>query len=118
MGLANKPSSADLVQAVGRHLEQSVLPGLDGEPAFTLRVAIHALGIVERELRLGPALEFEDQQQLQALLGGSPPTGAADALTEDLRQGKLGLQTNGLLGYLIDRTRRRLSVDNPRYRHE
>lgn len=118
MGLANKPSSADLVLAVSQHLEQSVLPSLEGEQAFTLRVAIHALGIVERELRLGPGLEVEDQLQLEALLGGSLPTGATDPLIDALRHGELGLKTNGLLGYLIDRTKRRLSVDNPRYRHE
>ena len=49
-----RPTAAELIDAVRSHLTEQVAPMLDGSAAFQLKVAGNALAIVERELRLGP----------------------------------------------------------------
>lgn len=117
MTLANKPTAADLIQAVRQHLEEKVQPKLQGSDVFYLRIALNALAMVERELREGPGLAAEDRKELLALLGSSDAD-AENLLLEKLKAGELDVSSNGLLDYLIARTQRRLAVDNPRYRHE
>lgn len=118
MRLSNKPTAADLVQAVRQHLEEKILPKLQGSDVFYLRIALNALGIVERELREGPALAEADRQELLALLGSTNTTDADQVLLEKLKSGELDVNSTGLLDYLTTRTQRRLSVDNPRYKYE
>lgn len=118
MTLANKPTAADLVQAVRQHLEKKVQPRLQGSDVFYLRIALNALGIVERELREGPGLAETDRKELLALLGSADTPDAEEQLMEKLKSGELDASSPGLLDYLVARTQRRLSVDNPRYKHE
>ena len=118
MTLSNKPTAADLVLAVRQHLEERVLAVLQGSDAFHVRIALNALGIIERELREGPGLAEADTQELLALLGTDNASDAEQLLVEKLRSGELDVHSAGLLDYLAARTQRRLIVDNPRYRHE
>lgn len=118
MTLANKPSAADLIQAVRQHLEEKVQPKLQGSDVFYLRIALNALSMVERELREGPALAEADRNELLALLGSSSDADAEALLMAKLKNGELDVSSSGLLDYLIARTQRRLSVDNPRYKYE
>ena len=50
-----RPTAAELVEAVREHLD-GVMERSEGGAGFEARVARNALAIVERELRLGPAL--------------------------------------------------------------
>ncbi len=118
MTLSNKPTAADLVQAVRQHLQEKILPKLQGSDVFYLRIALNALGIVERELREGPALTEADKQELLALLGSADTPDAEQVLLEKLKSGDLDVNSAGLLDYLTARTQRRLSVDNPHYKYE
>lgn len=118
MTLANKPTAADLIQAVRQHLEEKVQPKLQGSDVFYLRISLNALAMVERELREGTALAEADRKELLALLGSSDETTAETDLLEKLKNGGLDVSSSGLLDYLIARTQRRLSVDNPRYKYE
>lgn len=118
MTLANKPTAADLIQAVRQHLEEKVQPKLQGTDVFYLRIALNALSMVERELREGPALAEADRKELLALLGSGSDSDAEALLMEKLKSGELDVNSEGLLDYLVARTQRRLSVDNPRYKHE
>lgn len=118
MTLANKPTAADLIQAVRQHLEEKVQPKLQGSDVFYLRIALNALAMVERELREGPALAEADRKELLALLGSSDEANAEEVLLEKLKSGELDVSSPGLLDYLLARTQRRLSVDNPRYKYE
>ncbi|MGH8491719.1 MAG: DUF6285 domain-containing protein [Moraxellaceae bacterium] len=122
MTLANKPTAADLIQAVRQHLEEKILPRLQGSDVFYLRIALNALGMVERELSEGPALAEADRKELLALLGAGIEADTEEALMQKLMQqlktGELDVSSPGLLDYLVARTQRRLSLDNPRYRHE
>jgi hypothetical protein len=129
--LSNRPSATELLQAVRQHLHDKTLPLLDGNEAFYLRVALNALGMVERELCEGQALAAADRQELATLLGkGLSDKGmqsndetsegmkAEVVLQNLLRSGALNISSPGLFDYLVARTKRRLAVDNPRYRHE
>lgn len=118
MTLANKPTAADLIQAVRQHLEEKVQPKLQGSDVFYLRIALNALAMVDRELREGPALAEADRKELLALLGSDSDADAENLLLEKLKAGELDVSSSGLLDYLVARTQRRLAVDNPRYRHE
>jgi hypothetical protein len=49
------PSAAELAEAVREWLEGDVAAGTEGRLRFHARVAANVMGILERELRLGPA---------------------------------------------------------------
>lgn len=65
--LHGRPTAAELVDAVRGHLATRVMDGLDGAAAFQLKVAINALGIVERELRSSPEAQLAHQARLRGL---------------------------------------------------
>jgi aminoglycoside phosphotransferase (APT) family kinase protein len=49
-----RPTASELLQAVREYLTTQVMPATTGQLAFHARVAANALGIVMRELELGP----------------------------------------------------------------
>jgi aminoglycoside phosphotransferase (APT) family kinase protein len=49
-----RPTASELIEAVREFLTDRVMPGTAGQLAFHARVAANALGIVLRELELGP----------------------------------------------------------------
>jgi hypothetical protein len=49
----DRPRADDLVEIVAEFLHDEVLDAVDGQLAFHVRVAINALAIADRELRLG-----------------------------------------------------------------
>jgi hypothetical protein len=51
----DRPTAAELVEAVREFLAGDVAPRLEGRDAFQLRIALNALAMVERELDVGPA---------------------------------------------------------------
>lgn len=53
----DRPSIAELVGAARDFVEQQAMPKLEAHTAFHARVAANALGIVQRQLELGPAAE-------------------------------------------------------------
>ncbi|CAN5585898.1 hypothetical protein BH10ACT1_BH10ACT1_20470 [soil metagenome] len=77
LGRHGRPTAAELVDAVRGHLVDAVAPELTGAAAFHLKVAGNALAIVERELRLGPAMARADQARLDALGFADEPELAA-----------------------------------------
>jgi len=108
-GLHGRPTAAELVDAVRGHLGDAVAPELSGAPAFHLKVARNALAIVERELRLGPAIAAAQSARLDAL-------GFADemALATAIRAGELDGRADiapVMRAAAIDRVR----VANPRW---
>lgn len=109
--LHDVPSAADLVEAVREFLERDVMAATDGRVKFHARVAVNVLGMVERELRLGPAqseahaaglarLGFPSEAELAAAIrSGQVPD---DRLAE-------------VLAFVRDTVRAKLEVANPRY---
>lgn len=109
-GPHDAPSAAELVAAVAEFLERDVLPGAEGRTRFHLRVAVNVLGMVERELHLGPRQQVDHAERLGAL-GFADDAGLAEAI----RQGALDDRFEEVRTLLVQTTRDKLAVANPRY---
>ena len=109
--LHGRPTAQELVEAVRELLEGSVLP--DGVPAgsFSVRVAINALKVVERELAAGGADVRRHEERLAAL-------GFADdaALARALRRGEVPPeQLPAVREAVLASVEDKLRVANPRH---
>ncbi|MEU8356937.1 DUF6285 domain-containing protein [Nonomuraea sp. NPDC048882] len=103
------PGAAELVAAVRDFLETDVLPAVDGRTRYHTRVAINVLGMVEREIELGPAQAERHGASLAAL-------GMADdaELAAAVREGRVP-DDSALLSVLEQAVRAKLEVANPGY---
>lgn len=114
--MMDQPSIKELVDAVRDFLEKRAMPELKGHTAFHARVAANALGIVSRELALGPSSAAEENARLATLLGMK---GTLDALNRELckriREGTIGLDRPDLAEHLTATTRDKVAVDQPGY---
>lgn len=104
------PTAAQLVEAVREFLERDVMEATEGRVQFHTRVAINALGIVQRELELGPAQTADHQARLERL-------GMADdaALAAAIRSGQLDDRRAEVVDALRESVRAKLEVSNPGY---
>ena len=104
-----RPTAAELVEAVREYLD-GVMERSEGGAGFEARVARNALGIAERELRLGPALAAAHAPRVAAL-------GFADdaALATALRSGVLDDDWESVAPALAAAARDQLLVANPAY---
>lgn len=114
--MMDQPSMFELVDVVRAFIEQRVMPELKGHTAFHARVAANALGIVSRELKLGPAATLEEKKRLALLLGHD---GSLEELNRELcsqiRGGTIGLETKDLKEHLDLTTRDKVAIDQPSY---
>ena len=116
----DRPTAAELVDAVTEFLEGDLQPSLEGRLAFHTRVAVNALRIVGREMVLGPELDARRNAGLRALLGTDA---AADATTRQLevdlarrvRDGSLDARRPELVAYLRATLRLQLDIVHPGY---
>jgi aminoglycoside phosphotransferase (APT) family kinase protein len=108
--LHDRPSASELVAAAREALGESVLPLLQGRPAFELRVAMRALGMVARELE-----HTEDHVVVRARALAA--LGAADEaqLAAQIRDGDWDGREPKLCAALRAVVAAKLSVANPRY---
>lgn len=114
--MQDPPSAAELAAAVRDFLKEEASPALQGRLAFMMRVAVNALGVVERELRLGPAAEAQEHAGLVALLGRD---GELEELNRELcrliRDGQLDERDSALMAHLRATTLAKLAIDQPTY---
>jgi hypothetical protein len=127
--LQDRPNAAELLEAVREFLEHDVATSTEGRTAFHARVAVNALGIVERELVLGPSVDAPVLERLTHLLdrSGTPDELVAD-LAARIRDGSLdqrpdqgadhaaGHVSDEVVDVVRDLVRAKLAVANPRYR--
>ena len=106
----DRPTAAELLEALHEWMERDLLPGVDGRLQFHTRVAINMIDIVRRELELGPDQEVQHQEVLasfgmndDAELAAAIRVGAFDANLVDV--------LNRLRPIVEDKVR----VANPRY---
>jgi hypothetical protein len=104
------PGAADLLAAVREFLERDVLDSAEGRVRFHTRVAINVLGMVERELALGPEQAAAHAGRLAGLGVDSDA-----ALTEAIRAGEFDDRDAELKTALLEAVRDKLLVANPGY---
>ncbi|MGI9645303.1 MAG: DUF6285 domain-containing protein [Ilumatobacteraceae bacterium] len=104
------PTAAELVEAVREWLERDLYSTAEGRLRFHTRVAVNVLGIVERELELGPAQAEAHRARLDQL-------GVADdaELAAAIRRGDFDDRLTELRQLLRETTDDKLRVANPRY---
>ena len=116
----DRPTAAELVDAVTEFLEHDLQPALAGRLAFHTRVAVNALRIVRREMDLGPELDALRGDGLHALLGADAPEGATVRdleveLARRVRNGSLDDRRSELVAYLRATLRLQLAIVHPGY---
>jgi hypothetical protein len=112
----SRPAAAELVEAVREFLEREVLPSLTGDRRFQGRVAMNVLGIVARELELGPAADRTEHAALAALLDrGGPLDELRRTLAERIRDGHIDADRDDILAYVRATLRDALAINNPKW---
>ena len=120
----DRPTAAELVDAVAEFLEHDLQPTLDGRLAFHTRVAVNALKIVRREMEVGPALDDARRDGLDALLGrdesdaDSAPITTRERqheLARRIRDGSLDAERAEVIAYLRATLRLQLDIVHPGY---
>jgi hypothetical protein len=104
------PTAGELLEAVREWLDRDVIPATEGRLRFHARVASNVLGIVERELQLGPEQEVRHRARL-ARLGVSDDAELADAI----RRREFDDRAEELRALLTESVLDKLAVANPRY---
>jgi len=105
-----RPTAAELLEAVRIHLSDQVVPSLDGAAAFQLKVAGNALAVVERELRFGPAAAARVAEILSPL-GLVDERGLARATRAGDLDGSTGAVGEAVRALVVERLR----ISNPRW---
>jgi hypothetical protein len=112
----DRPTAAELVEAVREFLADDVAPTLDGRLAFHMRVALNVLGIVARELELGPGFDADQHARLVALLGHDDETVVLEReLAAAIRAGTFDYDSTDVLAHVRATVREKLLVTNPKY---
>ena len=106
----DRPTAAELLEALHEWMERDLLPGVDGRLQFHTRVAINMIDIVRRELELGPGQEVQHQEVL-ASFGMNDDAELAAAIREGAFDANLVDVLNRLRPVVEDKVR----VANPRY---
>ena len=110
MSIHDMPDAAALVEAVREFLERDVMPATEGRVQFHTRVAINVLGMVEREIKLGPEQEIRYAEGLSRL-GLSSEAELARAI----RTGDLDDRLAEVRDFVTETVRQKLLVANPKY---
>jgi hypothetical protein len=114
----NRPTAAELLEAIAEFLARDVTPQVDAATQFQLRVASNVIAILSRELAQRPAADAAEHANLVALLG---ETGSAETLNarlvERIRAGHFDAPDaeRRLLRHLRATTTDKLAIDNPRW---
>jgi hypothetical protein len=114
--MQDRPTAAELLEAIREFLEQDVMPAVEGRVRFHSRVAVNALGMLERELRLGPDLDAAERARLGALLGHDADLATLTTeLAGRIRDGSLDDRRDDVVTAVRESVRAKLLVSNPRY---
>ena len=104
------PTAAQLVEAVREFLERDVMAATEGRVQFHTRVAVNVLGMVERELALGPAQAADHAAGLARLgVAGEAELAAA------IRSGGLDDRLDEVRAFVRETVEAKLRVANPKY---
>ena len=110
----DRPTSAELVEAVSEFLEKEIKTTLPNHLAFKTQIAINVLNIVKREQENKKLLTKESKEILLTLLSNQEEVNI-NQLAEQIASGKLDLEDKKLQKALVEITKKKISVDNPKY---
>jgi hypothetical protein len=114
--MQDRPTAVELLEAIREFLEQDVMPAVEGRVQFHSRVAINALGMLERELRLGPDLDAAERDRLGVLLGHDADVATLTAeLAARIRDRSLDDRHGEVVAAVRESVRAKLLVANPDY---
>ena len=112
----DRPTSAELVEVVSEFLEKKIKGNLPDHLAFKTQIAINVLNIVKRELQNEEVLTKESREILLTLFKDSDSDKAnVEELAKQIKTGELKLENKELQEALIEITKKKISVDNPKY---
>ena len=113
-----QPDACTLLRVAIEQLESEIYPQLVGAARYRTRVALNVLHIVERELRLGPALADEELAEVRDFLGDEGADSGQDAeaeLARGITEGRHALDDPRLRALLARSLGRALAINNPRW---
>ena len=102
--MIDRPSALELVEAVREFLERDVMDATEGRVQFHARVAINALGMVERDLARGPLAELDETERA-----------AERELAARIRSGALDDRLDEVRAEVRETVRQKLLIANPGY---
>lgn len=107
--LHGRPTAEELLDASISFLRDQLMDQLDGPLRHQVRIAVHALEVVAREMELGPGQTERHTRRLRQLGVGSD-----SELADAIRSGAIP-DSDELRQVLREDTRDRLLVANPRW---
>ena len=114
--MQDRPDAAELVAAVREFLENDVMPATEGRVQFHTRVAVNALGMIEREIVHGPEYAAAERARAAALLGhDGDPRELERELAAALRDGSLDSRLEEVGRHVRATVREKLMIANPGY---
>jgi hypothetical protein len=114
--MQDRPTAVELLEAIREFLQQDVMPAVQGRVRFHSRVAVNALGMLERELELGSELDAAERERLATLLGRDADLSTLTAeLARRIRDGSLDDRGDEVFGAVRESVRAKLLVANPDY---
>jgi hypothetical protein len=112
----DRPTAAELLESVREFLERDVMGATAGRVQFHTRVAVNALGIIERELTLGPGLRKAERARASALVGhDGDPVELEREIAAGIRDGSLDGRLDAVRAHVRRTVREKLLVANPGY---
>ncbi len=112
----DRPSAAELLEAVEEFLRNQAMPALEGHLSFNARVAANVVSAVRREIEQQPQIEADQHARLVELLGHE---GELLELNRELcliiRDGKASMDDPNIIDHLKRYAIESLGVDNSRY---
>jgi hypothetical protein len=105
-----------LVAAVREFLERDVMAATEGRVQFHTRVAVNALGMIERELVEGPAFADAERARAAQLLGHDGDVRDLEReLAARIRDGSLDDRIDEVRAHVRATVREKLTIANPGY---
>ncbi len=109
------PSADELLVAVKLFLER-IAPQLQDRDVFLARVSVNAIGVVRRELDLGPRADAAAMNRLAAILGRTGDLAALEGrLSALIREGAFDQDEEALLDHLRLSAMDAVEIDQPGY---
>jgi hypothetical protein len=115
----SRPEAGALLAIARQELLDTLLPEVSGALKYQVLMTANAMKIAAREIEDGAATEQQIQGGIRKLYAGLLPENADSAdeqsLADDIRQLRLPTDNERLYDLLLDITRAKLQISNPKY---